>query len=200
MRIVIVGGNGTIGRAVAKELGERHNIIIAGKTSGDILVDMMDMQSIQAMYKKLDRVDAVIVTAGKVEFKDMQEMQPADYEFGLQNKLMGQVNLVLAGLKHLTDLGSFTLTSGILSHDPNRYGSSASMVNAAVDGFVIGAAVEMPRGIRINAVSPTLLEDSINIYGEYFRGYPIVNNTILARAYSKSVEGVQTGKIYPAGY
>lgn len=200
MKIIIVGGTGTIGKAVAKELGQRHTILVAGRGRGsDLYVDICDNASIDAMYKAVGMFDAVVSAAGKIEMAALLDMTPEKYGAGLRDKLMGQVNLVLGGLPYITDMGSFTLTSGVLSHDPARYCSSGSMVNAAIDGFVKGAAIEMPRGLRINAVSPTLVEESIDIYGPYFRGYVPVPVATVALAFSKSVEGAQTGQVYHCG-
>ncbi len=196
MKIVIVGGSGTIGKAVAKEIGQRHRIIVVAHRHGDIHVDITDPKSIDQMYKSLGEFDALVATTGKVQFAELAAMTTADYLFGLNDKLMGQVNLVLIGQKYIKDKGSFTLTSGILSHDPVKYGSSASMVNAAINGFVIGAAIEMPRGIRLNAVSPTVLEESMQAIGHCFHGFAPVSAARVALAYSKSVEGLQTGQIY----
>lgn len=199
MKIVIVGGTGTIGQAVAHELSGRHTVIIVGHRQGDVLVDIGDRASIEKMYKKVGRIDAVVAAAGAVHFGALQEMSAAEYEIGLRSKLMGQVNLVLAGLSHLADAGSFTLTSGSAADDPYRYGSSPAMVNGAIDSFVKGAAIEMPRGIRINAVSPTILSESMKDYGHYFRGFVPVPAKKAAVAYSKSVEGAQTGQVYRVG-
>lgn len=200
MKIIVIGGTGTIGKAVVKELGQRHTIIVASHKHGDVKVDVQNLQSIEAMYKTVGKVDAVVTTVGKVHFDVLDKMTHEHYLIGLNDKLMGQVNMVLAGIDYINDGGSFTLTSGILSHDPIRFGSSASMVNGAIDGFVVGAAIEMPRGIRINAVSPTVLAESMDAYGEYFRGYAPVTAECVARAFSKSVEGAQTGKVYKVGY
>lgn len=200
MKIIVIGGTGTIGKAVVKELGSRHTIILASHKRGDVQVDIKDRQSIEAMYQAVGKCDAVVMTVGKVHFEELSKMTHEHYLVGLQDKLMGQVDVVLAGLRHLNDGGSFTLTSGILSCDPIRYGSSASMVNAAINGFVVGSAIEMPCGLRINAVSPTVLAESMDAYGQYFHGYEPVTANRVALAYSKSVEGVQTGQIYKVGY
>jgi NAD(P)-dependent dehydrogenase (short-subunit alcohol dehydrogenase family) len=157
MRIVLVGASGTIGQAVAKELGERHEIVAVGSKSGDVQMDVTDAASIRAGFERIGRADAVVSTVGKVKFAPLEEMAEADYAVGLKDKLMGQVNLVLVGRGFVNDGGSFTLTSGVLSHDPIRFGSPASMVNGAVDAFVRAAAIELPRGLRINAVSPGVL-------------------------------------------
>jgi NAD(P)-dependent dehydrogenase (short-subunit alcohol dehydrogenase family) len=141
-------------------------------------------------------VDAVISTAGNVHFGNFNEMQAEHYAIGLNDKLMGQVNLVLAGLKYMNDAGSFTLTSGILSKDPVRGGASASLVNGAIDSFVIASAIEIPRMIRINAVSPTIVTESMNVFGDYFHGFEPVPVARVALAYSKSAEGNQTGQVY----
>ena len=196
MRILIVGGSGTVGQAVAHELSSRHELIIAARAHGDVRVDITDVHSIETMYKKIGRLDAVISTTGKVHFGVLSEMNQELYSIGLNNKLMGQVNLVMLGLKHMNDGGSFTLTSGILNRSPIPLGSSAAMVNGAIDGFVKAASTELPRSIRINAVSPTVLVESMDNYGEYFREFVPVPAAIVALAYVKSVEGEQTGQVY----
>jgi NAD(P)-dependent dehydrogenase (short-subunit alcohol dehydrogenase family) len=200
MKIIIVGGTGLIGNAVNKELIARHEVVIVGHTRGKIQVDIRDSNSIKNMYESVGKFDALIATTGKVVFMDFAKLTNAQFHFSLNDKLMGQVNLVLMGCNYINDGGSFTLTSGILSHDPIRTGTAASMVNAALNGFVKGAAIEMPRGVRINAVSPTVIAEAMSSYGAYFRGYIPVPAAEVALAYSKSVEGLQTGQIYKAGY
>jgi NAD(P)-dependent dehydrogenase (short-subunit alcohol dehydrogenase family) len=197
MKIIVVGGTGTIGKAVVKELAKRHTIMVAGFSHGDIKVDIKDIKSIETMYKSIGKFDAVVSTVGKVHFGDFTEMTPEHYFIGLNDKLMGQVNLVLTGLKYINDAGSFTLTSGILSQDPVRFGSSASMVNGAIDSFTIASAIEMPRAIRINSISPTIVTESMEAYGDYFHGFEPASAARVALAYSKSVEGNQTGQVYP---
>lgn len=196
MRILIVGGSGTVGQTVAQELSARHDVIIAAHQHGDLCVDIADVHSIEKLYKKVGQLDAVISTTGKVHFGALLEMNTDLYSIGLQNKLMGQVNLVTLGLNNMNDGGSFTLTSGILNRDPIRMGSSAAMVNGAIDAFVKAAAIELPRGLRINAVSPTVLVESMDKYADYFRGFLPVHAADVALAFAKSVEGAQTGRVY----
>jgi NAD(P)-dependent dehydrogenase (short-subunit alcohol dehydrogenase family) len=200
MKILVVGGTGTLGKAVIKELELRHEIIVAAHTHGNIKVDITDTASIETMYKSVGSFDAVISTVGQVKFEALNKMTADDYHLGLNDKLMGQVNLVLIGQNYINSKGSFTLTSGILSKDPIRSGSSASMVNAAIDGFVLGAAIEMDKGIRINAVSPTVVTESLHKFGDYFPGFEAVPASRVALAYCKSVEGLQTGHVYKVGY
>ena len=199
MKIIVIGGTGTIGKAVVEELSKRHEVVIVGHQQANINVDITNKNSINDMYKYVGRVDGVVVTTGKVHFGPVPEMTDELYQVGLTSKLLGQVNLVLLGIPYIDEGGSFTLTSGILNRDPIRYGSSASMVNGAIDAFVKAAAIEMPKRIRINAVSPTVLSESMANYGEYFRGFIPVPAATVAQAYSKSVEGAQTGQIYCVG-
>lgn len=196
MRILVIGGTGTIGQSVVNELSLRHEVIIAARDHGDVKVDIGDKNSISTMFQQVGNLDAVISTTGKVHFGALTEITEEQFAFGLNNKLMGQVNLVSIGLNYLNDNGSFTLTSGILNRDPIRLGASAAMVNGAIDGFVKSAAIEMPRGIRINAVSPTVVSESMDKYADFFRGFVSVPASIVALAYIKSVEGAQTGQIY----
>jgi NAD(P)-dependent dehydrogenase (short-subunit alcohol dehydrogenase family) len=195
MKILIVGARGTLGKAVAAELSQRHEIVTAGRSSGDLRVDIADPASIAAMYAGAGAVDAVACAAGNVHFGPLETMTAAEFDLGLRDKLMGQVNLVLAGRASVTPGGSFTLISGVLSSDPIRYGTSASMVNGAIESFVRAAAIELT-GHRINAVSPTLFEESVEAYGAYFRGFDPVPVRRAALAYAKSIEGAQTGQIY----
>ena len=196
MRVLIVGASGTIGRAVVAELESRHEVIAAGRSSGDVRRDITDNASINDAVKESGPVDAVVSAAGSVKFAPLEDMQAADYEIGLRDKLMGQVNLVLIGRESITDGGSFTLTTGVLDSDPIRQGSSASMVNGAINAFVMAAAIEMQRAVRLNAVSPGVIEEAMHAYAPFFRGFQPVPAARAALAYSKSVEGSQTGKVY----
>lgn len=199
MKILLIGGSGTIGTAIASELSARHEVIIAGRSSGDVKVDITDIESIKKMYQIVGNIDAVIVSSGKVHFGKLEEMTDEQYQIGLQNKLMGQVNVVLEGVKYLNDKGSFTLTSGILNREPINLGSSAAMVNGALDGFIKHAAIELPRGIRVNIVSPTVITEALDNYAPFFRGFKPVPALDAALAYSKSVEGLQTGQVFIVG-
>lgn len=195
MKIIVVGASGDIGRVVCEELGARHEIIRVGSKSGDIRADLSDRASIESMYTAAGKVDAVVCTAGSVHFGPLAEFTQEQFMLGLTNKVMGQVNLVLAGLDHVTDGGSFTLTSGVLDRDPIRMGTGAATANGALGGFVVGAAIEMPRGIRINVVSPGLLEVSVGRYGAWFPGHEPVSSHRVGLAYTKSVEGAVTGEV-----
>jgi NAD(P)-dependent dehydrogenase (short-subunit alcohol dehydrogenase family) len=198
MKVLLIGANGTIGNAVRAELSQRHEVISAGRSSGDERVNIVDPGSIRELYKRVGKVDAVACAAGSVHFGALADMTPELFDIGLRDKLMGQVNLVVFGRDYLNDGGSFTLISGILAQDPIRYGSSASMVNGALESFVLAAAVELaPR--RINAVSPTVLTESMGAYGDFFRGYVPVDAADVALAYARSIEGAQTGQIYAVG-
>lgn len=196
MRVLVVGASGTIGRAIVAELGQRHEIITAGRTSGDLQTDITDSTAIRAMFEKAGSVDALVSATGSVKFAPFEDMAAEDYEIGLRDKLMGQVNLVLIGREYLSDGGSFTLTTGVLDTDPILQGTSASMVNGAINAFVAAAAIEMPRGQRINVVSPGVIEEAMEIYAPFFRGFEPVPAARAALAYAKSVEGAQTGRVY----
>jgi NAD(P)-dependent dehydrogenase (short-subunit alcohol dehydrogenase family) len=195
MKILVVGASGVIGSAVVAELGKRHDIVAAGR-SASVRLDISDGASIKAAYEKIGRLDAVVVAAGSVKFAPLAQMHAADYEVGLMNKLMGQVNLVLIGRDYVREGGSFTLTSGILDSEFIRGGTSASMVNGGLNTFVMAAAIEMPRGQRINIVSPGVVAESQDDYESDFRGFETVPAARVARAFAKSVEGAQTGQVY----
>ena len=195
MKIIIVGASGDIGKAACQELGARHNLIRVGRSSGDIQADISDRASIDAMYAQVGQVDAVVSAAGDVHFGPLEDHTEETLMLGFKQKVMGQINLVLAGRKTVTEGGSFTLTSGILDRDPIPMGAGAATANGALGGFVVGSAIEMPRRLRINVVSPGLLETSVPRYGQWFPGHNPVSSERVGRAYAKSVEGAITGQI-----
>lgn len=196
MKIVVIGASGTIGTAVVEELGSRHEVIRAGRNGADLSIDITDTSSIQSALASVGQFDALVSATGSVHFGPLEEMNEEKYDIGIRNKLMGQVNLVLIGRDYIADNGSFTLTTGVLSHDPIHLGSSAAMVNGAVDSFATAAAIEMPRGLRINTVSPGVITEALPHYAPYFRGFEPVPAAKAARAYAKSVEGLQTGRVF----
>ncbi|OOV98636.1 short chain dehydrogenase [Pseudomonas sp. MF4836] len=199
MKILLIGAHGTIGSAVDHELSQRHEVIRIGRTRGELQVDISDSASIRRLFEQTGKFDALISATGRVTFAPLGDMSADDFSLGLENKLMGQVNLLLIGREFANDGASFTLTSGILNRDPIRTGASAALVNGAIDGFVRSAALELPRGLRINAISPTVVQEAMGSYAPYFRGFKPVNAAEVALAYAKSVEGLQTGQVYHVG-
>lgn len=145
------------------------------------------------MYRTVGRVDAVVGVAGEVAFGELTKLTDADFQLGLSSKLMGQVNLVRFGLEHVADGGSFTLTAGSLAREPMVGSTAISLVNSGIEGFGRAAALEMPRGIRINVVSPGWLTETLRAMGrDASHGVPAA---VVAQAYVRSVEGKANGTI-----
>ena len=195
-KILLIGASGTIGQAVLANLGARHDVITVGRSSGTHRADFSQPGSVAKLFEAVGKVDAIVSTAGNLHFGPLAEMTADQFNLGLQDKLLGQVQLALVGQKYLNDGGSITLTAGILSIEPIRNGANATAVNAAIEGFVAAAAIELPRGLRINAVSPTILTESVGVYGPFFPGFDTVSAERAARGYQRSVEGAQTGRVY----
>lgn len=192
MRVIVVGGTGTIGSAVVAALSGRHEVVVVGRNRGSVQVDLVSPDSIRAMFQSVGAFDAVVSAAGQAKFASLDELTDADYQFSFTNKLMGQVNLVRIGRQFIVDGGSFTLTSGVLSHEPMKGSASISMVNAGLDGFIRAAALELPRGMRVNVVSPPwVTETLIARKMDPVHGMPAAS---VARAYLASVEGTMTGQ------
>lgn len=196
MKVLVIGAGGAVGKAIVAELAPRHEVIAAGRSSGAFRVDVLDIESVRRLFAGVGPLDAVVTATGSVHFGPFGAMTAEQFRRGLDDKLMGQVNVVLVAQHLLNDGGSFTLTSGILTEQPIREGVNATAVNAALEGFVRAAAIELPRGLRINAVSPTVLAESMPVYGPYFRGFEPAPAARVALAYSRSVDGAQTGQVY----
>ncbi|WP_099224101.1 short chain dehydrogenase [Listeria costaricensis] len=196
MKVLLVGASGTLGSAIYKRLKEKDEVITAGRHSGDVQVDITSVDSIRQMFEQVGKVDAVVSATGSAVFSPLAELTPEKNQQTIQSKLGGQINLVLIGLDYVNAGGSFTLTTGIMMEDPIRQGASAAMANGAVTAFAKSAAIEMPRGIRINTVSPNVLEESWGRLEPFFEGFEPVPADRAARAFEKSVHGAQTGQSY----
>ena len=193
MRILIVGATGTIGRAVVAAVSAGNEIVPVSRRSTPITVDLAEPASIRDMYRSTGKVDAVLCAAGLAKFAPLAQLSDADFRFCLDNKLMGQVNLVRFGFEHVADRGSFTLTSGILARSPMAGSAAISLVNAGIEGFVRAAALEAPRGIRVNAVSPPWVSETLQaLKMDPSQGLPAA---VVARSYLRSVTGTDTGSV-----
>lgn len=194
MNILVIGGNGTIGKRIVEALSDKHSVAIAGRSSGDVLVDLEDSDSIRKMYSSTGMMDAIVSIAGEAKWAPFSQLSEEDYYLGIRSKLMGQVNLVRIGTEFLNPGGSFTLSTGILADDPVLNTSSAAMVNGAIHSFVKAAALEIAP-YRINAVSLGVVEDAYEKYKDYFPGHnPIPTNEVV-NAYLKSILGAGSGGI-----
>jgi len=193
MRILLVGATGTIGKAVAAALRPRHEIIEASRHKSHERVDLTDEDSIRFLYHRLGRIDAVVIAAGGAAWKPLTNLTDADFLLSFRYKLMGQVNMVRVGIPELNDGGSFTLTSGMLAQRPEPHSAAASLVNAALEGFTRAAALELPRRLRVNVVSPPWVSETLRAMGrDPSAGLPVAD---VAASYVESVEGNQTGQV-----
>ena len=192
MKIIVIGAHGTIGKEVVRALSAGNEIIEASRSQG-VKVDIRDVASIRAMFKSVGKVDAVISAAGSGAWKPLAQLTDPDFEDSLSYKLMGQVNVIRYGFENIADKGSITVTSGVLSKSPAVGGAAISLVNAGLEGFTRGSALEAPRGIRVNVVSPPWVSETLKAMGQDPKnGMPAAT---VARAYVESVNGRQTGKV-----
>jgi NAD(P)-dependent dehydrogenase (short-subunit alcohol dehydrogenase family) len=195
MKILIIGGKGTIGKKVSDHFSKKHEVVIGGRNSGDIVVDIANSKSIATMFESIAAIDAVVCIAGEAKWAAFDSMTEEDYYIGLKSKLMGQVNLVRIGQNYLNPGGSFTLSTGILADYPVVLTTSAAMVNGGIHSFVKAVSLELKNGIRINAVSSGLVEDAAVKYEGYFPGHNPIPMKKVINGYVKSVEGKGTGEI-----
>lgn len=195
MKILVIGGNGTIGKKVSERLSQKHEVLIAGRSSGDVTVDFSDSSSIKSMFENIGYVDAIVAIAGDAKWDKFNNLSEDDFYIGIKSKLMGQVNVVRIGKDYLNSNGSITLSTGILADDPVDMTTSAAMVNGGIHSFVKAVALELENGIRINAVSSDLVEDAFEKYKDYFPGNTPVPMHKIVDGYVKSIEGRITGRI-----
>lgn len=185
MKILMIGAGGAIGKPVTAAL-KGHEVITAGRNTGTIMADISSEAAVERLFKQVANVDAVICAAGDSVTDSLSEITKAQFMIGVQQKLWPQINLVLSGMKYVNDNGSFILISGKMGEFPAKGSSGKSFVNGAINSFVMAAAQEMPRGIRLNVISPAKVSD-------------IAVNELTA-AYVRCLESNINGEIIRVGY
>jgi NAD(P)-dependent dehydrogenase (short-subunit alcohol dehydrogenase family) len=197
VRILQVGASGTVGQAVSIALRERrHEVVEAHRRSADHPVDITDPESVRSLLAAVGELDAVVSTAGTTPFGAWDSLDRSHWQAALDNKLLGQVELVKQATEVVRTGGSFTVISGILGREPIRGGSIAAAVNGALEAWVVASAGELWGRYRINAVSPTVLTESRRKYAKAMPGYPTVDGSDVGQAYVRSVESMDTGHVY----
>lgn len=194
MRIIVIGATGHIGQVVADTLSTRGHEVLRASRGSEWTVDVADPTSVRALFAQAGTVDAVVVAAGSVPFRPVTELDRDDYLAAFTGKALPQIDAARVAFDHLSDGGSITLTTGVLAREPVATAAAAAAANGAVESWVITAAAEAPRGIRINAVSPDVLANSPG-YHDLFAGHRPVEDDEIARAYVRAVEGVVTGRV-----
>ncbi len=194
MKIIIVGATGTMGTYLSSAFENEHEIIRAASEGGDFQVDITSPEEIEKFFQTVGPFDALISTAGPTFVGPWKKLDDTTFRKGVEGKMMGQINLVLIGQHYINPKGSFTLITGALTEEPQINFANASAANGAVEGFVRGAAIELENGIRINAVSPTVIENSPH-YFPYFPGEIPTTMKQLEFMFRKSVFGASTGHI-----
>ncbi|WP_268846147.1 short chain dehydrogenase [Flavobacterium aestivum] len=194
MKIIIVGATGTMGKHLSSAFEKEHEIIRVGSNSGDFQVDITSTESIENLFEQVGQFDALISTAGPTHVGPWKKMTDKEFRKGIDGKMMGQINLVLIGQHYINPKGSFTLITGGLTYEPQLNFANAAAANGAVEAFVRAAAIELENNIRINAVSPTVIEDSPQ-YFPYFPGEVPVTMQQLEYGFRKSVFGANTGQV-----
>lgn len=194
--VILIGANGKMGQAALSGLG-KHKVITAGRSAEnyDYQVDITSEESLRKLYKDVGHFDAVVNTVGVCEYANFTEMTENQWMSTILSKMMGQINIVRIGQEYIADKGSFTLITGILNIKPIPYAIADATTSGAIDTFVKCVAFEMPRGIRINSINPTVLEEAWDVYGEMMPGFQPVPGALVGKAFERSVDGFITGQV-----
>ena len=195
MKILVIGGAGTIGKRVVAHFKKEHDVILASRSSNTFPVDIAESDSIRTLFRNTGNVDAVICIAGEAKWAAFDELSESDFYIGIKNKMMGQVNLVKIAKEHLNPGGSITLTTGILGEFPVPMTTSAALVNGALHSFVLAFKQEFPKQPRLNVVAPGLVADAYEKYKDYFPGHAPVPMNRVVEGYKQSVLGTMHGEL-----
>jgi NAD(P)-dependent dehydrogenase (short-subunit alcohol dehydrogenase family) len=195
VRVIVIGGTGTIGRAVVNALQDVHEVIAASRST-EPHADLADTRTIAQLLERSNNTDAVVCCAANAPLVSITEVSEEEFVASITPKLLGQVGVAIHAAAYLRDGGSITLTSGVIPEGTSGAAGGA-MVNAGLEAFVRGAAQDLGRGLRINAVCPGWVAETMAELGmDATQGTPA---TEVARAYVAAVEGSMRGEILRPG-
>ena len=196
MKIIVLGGNGTIGTYVVNQLKEEgHEVVTVGRSSGDFQANLEDTASLEKLFSEVKDVDAAISIAGTAKWAPLQDISEEDYYIGIKSKLMGQVNFARLAIKNIKEGGAIILSTGILADRPVPMTASAAMVNGGIHSFVKAAAIDATN-VRISAVSLGLVEPSAKKYDGYFPGHTPIKIEDAVATYLKAVNTDKSGEVF----
>lgn len=175
-RVLVVGGSSGLGRASAAGfLQEGAEVWIASRSSEKLcntveelgnperlhylVFDMTAPEDVQKLPTQFPNgLDHLVISASKAAHGAFAELPVAEVEAMFASKFMGPYRTARALLAVLRPGGSITLFSGVLSRRPGRNVAGLASVNAAVEGLTRALALELGPDLRVNCVSPGMVE------------------------------------------
>ncbi len=193
-KIVVVGATGRLGRVVVGGLND-YEVVRAGRSGPDLKIDALDFESVSDVFASVGTFDGLISCIGGTPFKTFEELTMEDFALGLSKKCFSQLNLAKAAIPYLTENGSITLTSGIIGDEPILAGSCAAAANGALNTCVSTLAAEYAGKLRINIVSPSIIENSVEDYGMLFDGFEPTSKKRIVEAYRRTISAPISGRV-----
>ena len=193
-KIVVVGATGRLGRVVVGGLSD-YEVVRAGRSGPDLKIDALDFESVSDVFASVGTFDGLISCIGGTPFKTFEELTMEDFALGLSKKCFSQLNLAKAAIPYLTENGSITLTSGIIGDEPILAGSCAAAANGALNMCVSTLAAEYAGKLRINIVSPSIIEHSVEDYGMLFDGFEPTSKKRIVEAYRRTITAPISGRV-----
>ena len=194
-KIIVVGATGKLGRVVVEGLRKDYEVIRAGRSGPDLKIDAFDFESVSDILASVGPFDGLVSCIGGTPFKTFEELTMEDFAAGLSTKCFSQLNLAKAAIPFLSENGSITLTSGIIGDEPIIAGSCAAAANGALNMCVSTLAAEYAGKLRINVVSPSIIENSVDHYGMLFDGFEPTSNESIIHAYRRTISAPITGRV-----
>jgi len=183
MIALVTGGSRGIGRAIVVELAARGYTVAIGYRSdaaaaattlasidghgivvrGDV-ADPDQVTSIFAAVDALGPLDVLVCSAGITRDTLLGASEPTDFHDVLAVNTHGTIQCCREASRRMVSRrkGSIVAMSSVAARQPGRGQSNYAASKGAVESFVRAMAVELaPRGIRVNAVAPGIVETAM---------------------------------------
>jgi NAD(P)-dependent dehydrogenase (short-subunit alcohol dehydrogenase family) len=173
-RVLIVGGTGGIGRALAERYASLgSDVVITSRDAGraastaaeigpnvrGLALDIAEPERIADMLADVGEIDRLLIVAVERDSNSVRNYDIAKARRAVTVKLVGYTEIVHAMLGRFSEDASVVIFGGLASERPYPGSTTITMVNGAVRSMIKTMAVELAP-IRFNAIHPGIIGDT----------------------------------------
>jgi 3-oxoacyl-[acyl-carrier protein] reductase len=202
---IVTGGSRGIGRAVVqilaaagmeviftyRENSEAASEVVAAAKDGKITAEVVDVRVaaacdafVEKVIEKRERIDLLVNNAGVIRDNLLAMMPEEDVRTVLETNVIGTFNMTRAVVPHMISKrrGNIVNISSVSGEKGGRGQTNYAASKGAINAFTKSLAAELaPRGIRVNAVAPGVIETEMSRPVRELAGDQIQSRILLRR-------------------
>ena len=188
-KIIIVGGSGSIGSAIAKELTkEKYSIHIIGRDEKSLkeisdninceysIADVLDIDKLKSTLENIEGdIHGIAYCVGSINLKPFKISKEEEYIDSFKINTLGAITSIKVVMESLIkNNGSILLFSTIAVQQGFTNHTIISSSKGAIEGLTLALAAELAPNVRVNCIAPSLTMSKMS--------KPLVSNEKIKKA------------------